>query len=328
MKKERDTNKDMHDRTSDDELSHLDPEMTGQIDLSPIAKEMLRAERDGKTPCLVILSGMDVGSVITLERGEITLGRGGECDVQLHDDGISRRHAKVYVNNEDDLVIKDLGSTNGTYVRGHRITMARLSVGDKLLLGRRTVLKYTVHDRIDQNYQEEIYTSTTRDPLTGTGNRKYLDQRLVTELSYARRHDQPLGLVMFDIDHFKKVNDTFGHPTGDRVLVTICEVVAQIIRAEDILARYGGEEFCVVARGVDLEGARRLAEKIRKKVCEQPFTALDEAQTALSVSVSVGAAVTAPGVDVEAAALLSQADENLYTAKNTGRNRVVATELP
>ncbi len=329
MKKTRDTNEAPHaaDKRDGADHSRLDPEMTGQIDLSPIAKEMMKAEADGKIPCLVVLGGMDVGSVITVGDRELTLGRGGECDVHLQDDGISRRHAKVRVNARGELVVQDLRSTNGTYVRGQRISMATLAAGDKVLLGRRTVLKYMVHDRIDQDYQQEIYTSTTRDPLTKAHNRKYLTQRLVTDLSYARRHHQSLGLVMFDIDHFKEVNDTFGHPTGDQVLMAVCEVVSRMIRAEDVLARYGGEEFCVLAQGIDLEGARRLAEKIRREVSKRTVTALIDSRSIVRVSVSVGVAVMTPGAAVDSATLIAQADENLYKAKNAGRDRVVASEI-
>jgi len=294
------------------------------VDLSAIAEQMRRAAK--KRPCFVAVSGVEMGRVIPLE-GIMILGRDPECDVVLRDDGVSRFHAEVRCDGPARIVIRDLGSTNGIYAGGERVQEAVLSDGEKVLLGRSTVLKFVLQDELEQQYQRLMYESSTRDALTEAYNRRYFSEKLDTDLSFARRQAIPCTVAMFDIDHFKRVNDTHGHLTGDQVLITVTRAVREIIRAEDTLARYGGEEFAVIAQGTDLEGGRVLGERIRSCIARQTIQALDREGATVRVTASVGVATVPPGHTVPPEAVVAAADANLYQAKQSGRNRVVATEL-
>ena len=229
--------------------------------------------------------------------------------------------------NSGSAAIRDLGSTNGTFLQGEAIQYAELYDGAKVLLGLRTVLKFVLQDSIEQNYQENIYDSSTRDGLTGCYNRKYLMERMVSHLSYSRRHKIPYTVVMLDIDHFKRVNDTYGHRTGDHVLVTISKVISKMVRAEDVFARYGGEEFAIVAQGTSYEGARVLAERVRKRVSEEIITVVGGHGEKISITISLGVVTVLPTATVDAAKIIAGADKNLYKAKENGRDNVVVSEL-
>lgn len=152
------------------------------------------------------------------------------------------------------------------------------------------------------------------DELTKIYNRRMFLHFLDLELNMSRRHGRPFSVVMFDIDHFKKINDTFGHQTGDTVLQRVVTLTRASLRATDILARYGGEEFMVIAVETGLAGAKTLAEKIRGIICG---SAIEEVGT---VTVSLGAAQWKP--DDTADSLVKRVDAALYNAKNNGRNRV------
>ena len=204
---------------------------------------------------------------------------------------------------------------------------ASLEDGTKVLIGRRTILKFAFQDELEHNYQKQMYESSTRDGLTGVYNRKYFNQKMITDLSFARRHQIPFTLAIFDLDHFKRVNDTYGHRTGDQVLITVTQAVKQMIRTEDMLARYGGEEFTVIAQGTDLKGGRALGERIRTGVSRQQIQTGENGSKTLRVTVSVGVATVLPGVVAEPAAVISVADDNLYQAKRQGRNQVVTSAL-
>lgn len=165
------------------------------------------------------------------------------------------------------------------------------------------------------------------DGLTGLRNRTFLDERLASEQALIRRRPRPLACVMIDVDHFKAVNDLYGHSTGDDVLRAVGEVLHDITRTEDVVARYGGEEFTVLTPGVDADGAAVLAERIRKAV-EAMNVSHDKAS--LKITCSLGVADNDPN---NPAALLSRADAAMYAAKIGGRNRVVRyqpglTEMP
>ncbi len=305
----------------------LDAETTDQIDLSTMATEVRRAEMKGKKPCLVVIGGHEVGRVLQLDNRPMVMGRSPDCDVVFQDEGISRCHIEVFSIESNQIMVRDLGSTNGTYVKGERITAAALDEGDKLLVGRRVVLKFAFQDVIEETFQQELYESSNRDALTGIYNRKYLIQKMIADLSFARRHHIPFSLLIFDIDHFKLVNDTYGHQSGDEVLKAVTHAVAQTIRTEDIVARYGGEEFAVIAQGTNAEGATVLGERIRHQIAEQRVLAEDGSGTQIGVTASVGVITVHPDGVADSATVISQADKNLYRAKRNGRNQIVASEL-
>ncbi len=297
---------------------------TMQIDRSTIAQQMERATSSSKHASFIILGGLDVGSVVEIEGMEATLGRDPKCEIPLRDDGISRHHAEV-TRMGNTLVVRDLNSTNGTFIDGKRIDQATINDGDKVLLGRRTILKFVLQDELEETFQRQLYESSTRDGLTGAYNRKYFIDKIVTDTSFAKRHGLPFTLLLLDIDFFKKVNDTYGHRTGDKVLIAVTDLVSNTIRTEDVLARYGGEEFAIIAQGTDLEGGRILAERIRERVADTPVTAADDPGTVVCVTVSIGVATAMPGVAPLPDAMVSASDKNLYEAKETGRNKVVCS---
>jgi len=298
---------------------------TMQLDRSAGA-EKIRSTSPQKA-CFVVMGGMDVGRVIALDEPVITIGRNAQCAVVLQDDGVSRFHVKVRRETADSINIRDLDSTNGTFIDGERIAEAKLYDGSKVLIGRRTILKFTLLDELEYNFQQQMYDTSTRDGLTGVYNRRYFSQKIITDLSFARRHQIPCTLVILDIDHFKKVNDAYRHRTGDQVLITVIEAVGNVLRKEDIFARYGGEEFVVIAQGTDLVDGKTLGKRIQRCVAEQRIPALDDPNMIIKVTVSVGVATVPSNVSVEADVLISTADANLYHAKRFGRDQVVTSPV-
>jgi two-component system cell cycle response regulator len=300
----------MSERTKDD----LDTTRVSNLDQLR-AELKKRSERD--RAYLIVLAGADVGKMFKLGEGETTLGRSNRADVRIDDDSISRLHAKVLLNGQD-IQIEDLGSSNGTLVNGEKVERNVLRDGDKIRLGETTILKFTFHDRLDESFVQKMYDAALRDPLTKAFNKKYLIDQLGQEVSYARRHRTKLSFILFDLDHFKRVNDTYGHVAGDHVLVQTASLVQALLRNEDVFARYGGEEFCVVLRGIALEDAGLIAERMRATV-EAHVYRCDE--TELRVTTSVG--VAEYDGQGEPVALIEAADSALYAAKAAGRNRVL-----
>jgi two-component system cell cycle response regulator len=293
-------------------------EVTRVANLGEIRQELqARAQRD--RAYLIVLAGSNVGEMYRLEEGETFLGRGQNATVKLIDDGISRRHARI-VQQNGEVLIEDLKSSNGTIVNGAPVSMQLLKDGDKIRLGSTTVLKFTYNDQLDESFQQQMYEAALRDGLTKAFNKKYFLDRLETEIAYARRHQAHLSLLMFDVDHFKQVNDVHGHLAGDYVLAKLARVAITTVRTEDVFARYGGEEFAVICRGVPLSSAGILGERLRAVV---ETTAFEYEGKRMPVTISVGVAGH-PEVPVETVAeLIAAADQALYEAKRGGRNRVL-----
>jgi diguanylate cyclase (GGDEF)-like protein len=265
-----------------------------------------------------MLAGPNVGEVFPVNQPELFMGRAPGSGIRLTDDGVSRRHARVLLQ-AGKVIFEDLGSANGTLINGERVAQTReLREGDKVQLGPNIVLKFT-SDAIEESFQRQMYDAALRDGLTKAFNKKYFLSRLETEVAYSRRHQSDLSLVMVDVDHFKKVNDTFGHLAGDAVLVKLAKLASGAIRAEDVFARYGGEEFSVICRGVPRDGAAILAERLRAITEQSPF---EFEGRRLAVTISLGVAGTPQSTFKTAAELIAYADEALYGAKRAGRNRV------
>ena len=267
---------------------------------------------------LVVLAGASVGEMYKVDGDKTIIGRGQKAQVRLLDDGISREHAQVVVE-ANKIFLEDLGSTNGTFCNGLKVDRRELCDGDKILVGSTTILKFTYHDNLDEIFQKQMYESALRDGLTKAFNKKYFTDRLESELTFAIRHQSPLVLVMFDIDHFKKVNDTHGHQAGDLVLSEIATLLTGALRAEDVFARYGGEEFAVICRGTELAQAQIVGERMRKAVEKHRFTFEG---THIPVTISVGIAGLPDPAVKDATDLVSRADKALYQSKHGGRNRV------
>lgn len=272
--------------------------------------------------CLVLIypPGLDLGRRWSLGTAEIVVGRGSDCDVQIDRDSVSRRHARVY-RVEEQWFVEDLGSTNGSYINDVPVQRSPLRDGDFVKIGS-AIFKFLSGSGIETSYHEEIYRMTIVDGLTGAHNKRYFLEFLEREIARCARYGRPLSLLMFDIDHFKAVNDTHGHLTGDHVLKELCKRLLGRIRKEELLARYGGEEFAAVLPETDNEGAMAFGEQVRKLIADTPFEYEGDSFT---ITISVGVATLSGASDevVEPTALIKRADENLYKAKHAGRNQVI-----
>jgi diguanylate cyclase (GGDEF)-like protein len=172
---------------------------------------------------------------------------------------------------------------------------------------------------IKERSDREIRTLAMTDPLTKIFNRRAFMIQAEKDLAAAERSQLPLAFLMLDIDHFKQINDKYGHATGDAVLVRIAEVLSSHLRKQDTLGRYGGEEFCALLPGTDAQGAMALAEKLRLEVA---MTRVELEESSLGLTLSIGGSIWKhddPGKDCRE--LLDEADRALYQAKSGGRNR-------
>jgi two-component system cell cycle response regulator len=280
--------------------------------ISKISEQPLSLEA-----ALVVIYGLDLGRKFDLGRSETVVGRASKADICVDMESVSRNHATI-TNTKKGVRIRDLGSTNGTFINDERVEGEReLRNGDLVKIGR-TIFKFIAGGNIEAAYHDEIYRLTTMDGLTQVHNRRYFDEQLDREISRSRRYERVLSLVMLDIDHFKRINDTHGHLAGDNVLKQLASTVRVKIRREDVFARYGGEEFGIILPEIDRKGAKQFAEKVRQMVAQQQFT-FD--RNSIPVTVSLGVAVLT-SEHRAAADLVHAADEKLYEAKNAGRNRV------
>ena len=269
-----------------------------------------------RVAALVVIHGEDLGKKYDLKK-TATIGRAPKSAIQVDQDSVSRAHAELR-SEGGRLTVKDLGSTNGTFVNDEQIEGEhKLRNGDLIKIGR-TVFKFIASHNIEATYHDEIYKLTTMDGLTQVFNRRYFEETLDRELSRCRRYQRTLSLVMLDVDHFKQINDGFGHLAGDAVLKELAVTVRKRIRREDVLARYGGEEFGLVLPEVDLSGAVAMAQKVRRLVEKHVFS-FDGAN--IPVTLSAGVATMERKKD-DAAELVRRADERLYEAKAGGRNCV------
>ncbi|HEY3445948.1 MAG TPA: GGDEF domain-containing protein [Myxococcales bacterium] len=270
-----------------------------------------------RNAALVVIYGEDLGRKYDLERNTTVIGRSSKCDIQVDQDSISRNHAKIVLDGKSASV-SDMGSTNGTFVNDEAVEGAMtLRNGDFIKIGR-TIFKYIAGGNIEGQYHEEIYRLTTVDGLTQIFNKRYFLETLEREVSRCHRYGRALTLAMIDIDHFKKINDTYGHLAGDYVLKMLASAVKTKIRREDVFARYGGEEFALILPEVEIVGAVSTAEKVRKVVEKQRFTFEDQV---IPVTISLGVAAISNTIN-EVQTLLKAADEKLYDAKQSGRNKV------
>lgn len=171
----------------------------------------------------------------------------------------------------------------------------------------------------------EVKENSVKDPLTGCFTKAHSMDVIDAELRRARRSQTPVSMIMFDIDHFKDVNDRHGHLCGDAVLSAIGKRMKDVLRGSDLKCRYGGEEFLVLLPETPLHGARRVAETLRREIAERPVHWAGET---LTITASFGLAQTLPG-EVNVEAVIARADQALYRAKDDGRNCVrIAADSP
>ena len=271
---------------------------------------------------LTVLSGTDPGCVLALQEREVILGRARDVTLSIDDPSISRRHARIFQTDGGRHLLEDLGSTNGTFVNGRVVCRVALESGDRIQLGPDLILLFSLVDEREDVLKRQLYEASTRDALTGLTNRRRLLHLLEVEVARGRVDGDDIGLLMIDVDNFKRINDTFGHLAGDHVLRALAMSASKILRAGDVLARYGGEEFVAVISGATRDDLIVLAERVRHSFAE---LRVEIGAGTVSATVSVGADLwseCAPAVNY--LDLLALADGRMYGAKLAGRNGVCA----
>ncbi len=267
---------------------------------------------------LVTIYGDRIGHKIDLEElgQEAVIGRDADAHITIDDDSVSRQHCKLQ-RATDGWWVQDLDSTNGTYVAGEMVKRALLLDGDLVKVGS-TIFKYLSTANIEAAYYEEIYRMAIFDGLTQIHNRRYFMEFAEREISRCQRHGRPLSLLLFDVDKFKRINDDFGHLSGDHVLRMMASLIKERIRREELFARYAGDEFVVVLPETVASAARKLGQALCDLIAETNFV-FDNQD--LPVTISVGAAALTDQMHTPAQ-LVGAADAALYRAKNAGRNTV------
>jgi len=274
---------------------------------------------------LIIVRGGIPGTMLRLGQKTSSLGRSAENTFQFHDSTVSRRHAVLSIDPAGAAWLMDLGSTNGTFVNGWRIatqTPVQAGDGSRIQLGSSTLLKYLKLDPCDEGFQRELYERSVRDNLTGLYNRGYFLSQIGPLAELNSMCELGLALILVDIDHFKRVNDTHGHTVGDLILREVADVLRESTRGEDLVARYGGEEFILALPSCSLEQAAERAERIRIRLSSR---LVEASQARVGVTASLGLAFAPAGRVRDVAALITAADEALYEAKRSGRDRVIAS---
>ena len=267
--------------------------------------------------CLVQIYGKEIGKRFPLDKLQITIGRGPDNDIICDMDNVSRNHAKVF-SSQSGVFVEDQGSTNGSFVNDGEVKREKLRSGDIIKIGG-TIFKFLSGGDIEALYYEEIYNLTIKDGLTQIFNKRYFMEFLDREMARCTRYQRPLSLIMFDLDHFKRINDDFGHLAGDFVLKKLAAEVTKKVRKEECFARYGGEEFAIVLPDTSQDRAAILADKVRQLVETLEFKFEDNL---IPVTCSMGVSQMS-ATHKDSVAFIKTADDKLYKAKEMGRNRVV-----
>jgi len=276
---------------------------------------MLPAPSGGAS--IIVIYGPELGKRLQLGTAPFEIGRSARCDLPIDQESVSRHHARISFDGKD-YWIQDLGSTNGTFVGETAVQQQRLADGEQVRIGR-SILKFMTGENVEVQYHEEIYRLMTVDGLTEIYNRRYFNEALEREMNRSQRYGRNLSLIMFDLDFFKRVNDTFGHLAGDHLLRHIASIVKARLRRDDIFARTGGEEFSVILPEIPIEGARATAEKIRRIV--ETSQLIHERQV-MHCTISLGVVGLRKDL-ITPDDFYKAADALMYQAKQAGRNRVV-----
>ena len=281
-----------------------------------------RAEEDQATEAttrwLVQIYPLDLDcGPIELSDVVTSLGRSEECTIHVDEESVSRKHAEIRKTNAGYEVV-DLQSTNGVLVNEELVQRGTLRSGDRIQLGAR-VYRFLADNDFEAQYHETVYSMMTRDGLTAAYNKRYLLESLAREIHRCKRYQRPIAVALLDIDHFKSVNDTYGHLVGDEVLKELSRRLQDVLREDEVLSRFGGEEFAVVMVEADRDQAIEVADRCRRAIHSVPF---DTAAGPLEITASFGVAAPPPESLSNADHILAIADEKLYEAKRDGRNCV------
>lgn len=275
----------------------------------------------GVAGSLVVIYGSGMGRLIPINQGELSIGRDPANQVVVEQESVSRRHCLLR-QREGTIYLQDLGSTNGTYLNDAEVRSPReepLRSGDLVKVGG-TIFKFLGAGSVETLYHEEIYRMAIVDGLTEVNNRRYLLEFLDREMARCMRHDRPLSVLLFDLDHFKKINDIHGHLAGDAVLRELAGFVrSKMIRKEELIARFGGDEFVIVLPESTIANARLFATKLLSLVDSLEVLFEDRK---IRVSISLGLATMSKEF-TEPLHFIEAADANLLMAKRYGRGRAI-----
>lgn len=278
-------------------------------------------------PALVFLTGDLIAVPIPIDRDEVVLGRALEAGVRINDTKVSRIHATINKKIDEttlktEYVLTDLESRNGTLLNGQRIEHQTLQNGDKIMIGEH-ILRFDLLDEIDREYQQQIHRLISHDDLTGLLSSRSFFSELRREAARSKAEDRSFCVLMMDIDHFKSVNDSYGHLTGSKTLEEIGGCIVKSLRSGDAAARFGGEEFAAFLLDADIAQAQVAAERIRSSIEEHAFSVMrrGERSDIHHVTISIGIS-TFPQDSDDPIELVEMADSALYRAKREGRNRV------
>jgi len=288
------------------ELQESEANLRALVDFSPVAMVLTRI-----ADSTVLLANRRAASMFDVALSEIQGRHAPQHWVSLAERGRYLEH--ILRHGRIDDFEAEMQTTAGrkfwASLSGQRLRFA----GDEALLA--AIVDVTAQRQV----REDLLAQATHDPLTGVFNRRHVEDLLRQELDRAERHARPLAVAMLDADHFKNINDTYGHQTGDEVLRTISERCQKTLRSNDIFGRYGGEEFVIVFPETKLDDAGAVAERLRAAVADEPIKVGDNV---LGVTVSIGLAAFAPGHNLDE--MFHRADSALYAAKQDGRNLVRA----
>lgn len=291
------------------------------IDLDKIA-ETLRRDTDSVVAADTSAKALELGMSEDFELIIVSL-------TLLHEDGLrlcSQLRSHERTRQAPILLIADEGDLSrvakGLELGANDYLLKPIDRNELLARVRTQVRRKRYHEKLRNNYEQSLSMALT-DSLTGVFNRRYVSAHLPRLMERSWESQKPVAILMFDIDHFKAVNDTYGHGVGDEVLREVANRTNRNLRNFDLVARYGGEEFIVVMPDTDREAAYAVAERLRRRVGEETFAVSTQAAE-ITVTISIGVAVV-DGVGDTADAILKRADDALYQAKRSGRNRTVAS---
>ncbi|MFM7319512.1 MAG: diguanylate cyclase domain-containing protein [bacterium] len=271
------------------------------------------------SPRLMVIVGQEPGKVFGIGKGELKLGRDESSHILLNDASVSRQHANIYRDESGTVTIKDRNSRNGLYVNELKVDAHRLNHGDILRIGD-VLLKYFEFGSLEAEVFQRVFELALYDSVTEIYSRTAITHHLHTLVQNNR---SPFGVVMADLDHFKKVNDTYGHLTGDFVLQQAAAAMKKALRKEDFIGRFGGEEFLMLLPDTDINQAASVAEACRKSLQE---TTIQRHNQEIRITCSFGVTAHLPGetkmAEDVANLLIERADRALYAAKHQGRNCV------
>jgi diguanylate cyclase (GGDEF)-like protein len=281
--------------------------------------EPLGTGTEGAEPTLVMIAGPEIGRHIAIDQSSMSVGRGSECEMAVQMPGVSRRHCE-FLSKDAGVFVRDLGSTNGTFVNEQRLPdreSVPIRPGDLIQAGG-VAFKLVNGGDLEREYHEAVHAMMFLDVPTGARNRRYLMDLLAREIPRCQRHHRPLSILMLDVDNFKTINDAAGHLVGDEVLRELVARMQKATRSENAITRFGGDEFVVVMPETRVGGAHAYAERVRLAIADREFEA--EGQP-LRVTVSIGVAECGPE-HTTPEHLLDAADRKLYASKRSGRNRI------